>query len=204
VIIPSLVKIEEKKYPSLRKELEIPEDAFVYGFHQGNREDIFSPVSLLAYNQIKNKNNYFLIMGGAKLHRELASAIGCANIRFVEFSSSPDRIHEFLETIDVFAHARSDGEVCSASIIEGLYHGKPVLSHPALNMGHAEQIEGCGKITDSIDEYAQEMLLFEKSKGYLEQTSSSARKKYEEKYKYEKVVDKILNVYYDAQNFLRQ
>jgi len=204
VIIPSLVKIEEKNYSSLRKELEIPEDAFVYGFHQGNREDIFSPVSLLAYNQIKNNNNYFLIMGGANLHRELASAIGCPNIRFVEFSSSPDRIHQFLETIDVFAHARSDGEVCSASIIEGLYHGRPVLSHPALNMGHAEQIEGCGKITGSIEEYAQEMLLFEKNKEYLEETSSNARKKYQEKYKYEKVVDKILKVYYDALNFLRQ
>jgi len=203
VIIPSLVKIEEKNYSSLRKELEIPEDAFVYGFHQGNREDIFSPVSLLAYNQIKNNNNYFLIMGGANLHRELASAIGCPNIRFVEFSSSPDRIHEFLETIDVFAHARSDGEVCSASIIEGLYHGRPVLSHPALNMGHAEQIEGCGKIVDSIEAYAQEMLCFEKNKEYLAEMSRNARKKYEEKYKYEKVVDKILGVYYDAKELLK-
>jgi glycosyltransferase involved in cell wall biosynthesis len=203
VVIPSLVKIEEKKYSNLREELKIPKDAFVYGFHQGNREDIFSPVSLLAYNNIKNKNNYFLIMGGAKLHRDLASAINFPNIKFVEFSSSPDRIHEFLETVDMFAHARSDGEVCSASIIEGLYHGKPVLSHPALNMGHAEQIEGCGKIVDSIEAYAQEMLCFEKNKEYLAEMSRNARKKYEEKYKYEKVVDKILGVYYDAKELLK-
>jgi glycosyltransferase involved in cell wall biosynthesis len=200
VIIPSLVKIEEKEYTDLREELQIPKEAFVYGFHQGNREDIFSPVSLEAYSAVQNKNNYFLIMGGAKRHRQLAKNIGCPNIKFVEFSSSPGIIHRFLETIDVFAHARSDGEVCSAAIIEALYHGKPVISHPALNMGHADQIEGCGKMVHTHEEYVREMVAFEENPNYLSEMSLKARKKYNGNYRYETVKGKILDTYYEICN----
>ena len=200
VIIPSLVKIEEKEYTDLREELQIPKEAFVYGFHQGNREDIFSPVSLEAYSAVQNKNNYFLIMGGAKRHRQLAKSTGSPNIKFVEFSSSPDMIHRFLETIDVFAHARSDGEVCSAAIIEALYHGKPVISHPALNMGHADQIEGCGKMVHTHEEYVKEMAAFEENPNYLLEMSLKARKKYNGNYRYETVKGKILDTYYEICN----
>jgi len=200
VIIPSLVKIEEKEYRDLREELQIPKKAFVYGFHQGNREDIFSPASLEAYKVAQNKNNYFLIMGGANRHRQLAKNTGCSNIKFVEFSSSPDTIHRFLETIDVFAHARADGEVCSAAIIEALYHGKPVISHPALNMGHAEQIEGCGKMAHTHEEYVREMVAFEENKNYFLEMSLKARKKYNDNYRYETVKNKILDTYYKICN----
>ena len=198
VIIPSLVHIEDKKYSDMREELQIPHDAFVYGFHQGNREDIFSGASLLAYNLIKNPNNYFLIMGGANQHRAVAEQIGSPNIKFVDFSSSPDTIHRFLETIDVFAHARADGEVCSAAIIEALYHGKPIISHPSLNMGHVEQIEGCGQVVNTIREYAKEMQAFEDNKEYRLEMSANARKKYDKHYKYDTVINKIIDVYYEA------
>jgi len=198
VIIPSLVHIEDKEYLDLREELQIPRDAFVYGFHQGNREDIFSGASLLAYHLIKNPDNYFLIMGGANRHRLLAEQIGSPNIKFVDFSSSPDTIHRFLETIDVFAHARADGEVCSAAIIEALYHGKPIISHPSLNMGHIEQIEGCGKVVNTVESYAKEMLAFENNKEYRLEMSANARKKYDNNYKYDTVINKIIDVYYEV------
>ena len=139
-------------------------------------------------------------MGGAKRHRQLAKSTGCPNIKIVEFSSSPDMIHRFLETIDVFAHARSDGEVCSAAIIEALYHGKPVISHPALNMGHADQIEGCGKMVHTHEEYVKEMAAFEENPNYLLEMSLKARKKYNGNYRYETVKDKILDTYYETCN----
>ena len=103
-----------------------------------------------------------------------------------------------METIDIFAHARADGEVCSAAIIEALYHSKPVISHPSLNMGHVEQIEGCGKVVNTIQSYAEEMLAFEKNKEYRLKMSANAKKKYDIQYKYDTVINKIIDVYYEV------
>ena len=157
-IIPSIVKVPEKKKSTIRSRLNIPEDAFVYGVHQASRPDIFSPISLEAYSRIETPNTYFLMLGGSQNHINLAKMLNIKNIYFINFTSSVDNIHDFIASIDVFAHARADGEVCSASIIEAMYHGKPVVSHPALNMGHLEQIDGCGKIAYSLEEYANELI----------------------------------------------
>tara|TARA_R110000765_G_scaffold79392_3_gene156228 strand:+ start:922 stop:2016 length:1095 start_codon:yes stop_codon:yes gene_type:complete len=194
-VIPTLVKVPPKTPSLLRQKLSIPSDAFVYGFHQGDREDIYSPVSLEAYNQIKNENNYFIIMGASEQHRKFAEQINCPHIKFIDFSSCVNDIHDFLGGIDVFAHARNDGEVCSAAIIEALYHGKPVISHPAMNMGHQEQIEGCGKMVYSVQEYAQEMLTLEQNDAYYQTLSLAAEEKYTAKYSYTTIRDKILQLY---------
>ncbi len=194
-IIPTFVKVPPKKESSLREKLEIPKDAFVYGFHQGNREDIFSPISLSAYNYVKRTNNYFVIMGGANQHREAAKQVNWPNIKFIDFSSSVEDIHDFLGGIDVFAHARQDGEVCSAAIIEALYHGKPVISHPAMNMGHEEQIRGCGFMANTLEEYIQEMYRLENNKEYYDDKVEKTLARYNERYDYNVVKQKILDVY---------
>ena len=155
----------------------------------------YSPVSLEAYSQIKNENNYFIIMGASEQHRKFAEQINCPHIKFIDFSSCVNDIHDFLGGIDVFAHARNDGEVCSAAIIEALYHGKPVISHPAMNMGHQEQIEGCGKMVYSVQEYAQEMLTLEQNDAYYQTLSLAAEEKYTAKYSYSTIRDKILQLY---------
>lgn len=200
VIIPGLIEAPPKKESSMREDMGIPQDAFVYGFHQGNREDIFSPASLQAYHLIKNPNNYFIVMGGANKHRELGRQLNCPNVKFIDFSSSIEDIHNFLGGIDVFAHARADGEVCSGAIIEALYHGKPVISHPALNMGHAEQIDGCGKLVHTLEEYAKEMLRLERDSRYYDNMSKNALEKYQKKYDYDVIRRKILNVYLELRH----
>jgi len=200
VIIPGLIEAPSKKESTIREVMSIPQDAFVYGFHQGNREDIFSPASLQAYDLIKNPNNYFVIMGGANKHRELGRQLNCPNIKFIDFSSSTKDIHNFLGGIDVFAHARADGEVCSGAIIEALYHGKPVISHPALNMGHAEQIDGCGKLVYTLEEYAKEMLKLERDKDHYNNMSKNALEKYRKKYDYNVIKRKILDVYLELRH----
>ncbi len=95
----------------------------------------------------------------------------------------------------MFAHSRSDGEVCSASIIEAMYHGKPVISHPALNMGHLEQIADCGKVANSLEEYVEEMNLLENNKDYYKEKSEKTLNKYEEKYNYVKVENQFIDLY---------
>ena len=199
-IIPSIVYVPEKKPSTLRIVLNIPEDVFIYGFHQANREDIFSPVSLLSYAQIENDKTCFVILGGSQQHVDLAKQLRLKNVYFLEFTSSTEDIHDFLEGIDVFAHARSDGEVCSAAIIEAMYHEKPIISHPALNMGHAEQIEDCGKICHSINDYVLEMKNLKNDKTYYQEKSGKTNLKYKEKYDYKKVENSILDLYKNLQS----
>jgi len=192
-IIPSLVYVPEKNNLNFREELSIPKDAFVYGFHQASNPNIFSPISLAAYSLVNNDNNYFLILGGSQKHRD--QAIGMKNVIFLDFSSDINIIHKFLSTIDVFAHSRSDGEVCSAAIIEAMYHGKPIISHKALNMGHLEQIDGCGRVCEDIDEYVKEMRLLENNKDYYLEKSENTIVRYYQKYDYNKIEKKINNLY---------
>ena len=195
-IIPSIVHIPESlPTDDLREQLNIPRDAFVYGFHQGTRSDMFHPMALNAFSKVQNKNNYFVIMGGDPQYQRYAKDLGLQNILFINASSNVKNIHRFLNTINVFAHSRADGEVCSACIVEALAHSKPVLSHPALNMGHVEQIGDCGVVTDSLDRYVAEMQNLEQSKDYYTEKSNLANQQYETKYNYKRVEQQIKDVY---------
>ena len=66
-IIPSIVYVPEKTNENFRKELNIPEDAFVYGFHQRNEIGLFSSIPLESFKYINTA--YFLIMGGSEAHK---------------------------------------------------------------------------------------------------------------------------------------
>lgn len=203
VIIPSLVKIpkEANSCGDMREELGIQKETCVFGFHQGNRDDIFSHGSLSAYKAIEAEDNYFLVMGGSKKHRECAAQLGIKNIKFIGFSSDPLSIHRFLNTLDVFAHARADGEVCSAAMIEALCHGLPIISHAALNMGHVEQMDGCGFLKNNIADYAHTMAELQLDFDYRKYLSRKAKEQYEKKYEYDLVMDKILKVYKEAEQW---
>lgn len=194
-IIPSIVKVPEKKPSNLRKLLNIEDDVFIYGFHQANRSDIFSPNSLAAYSQVQNDKTCFVILGGCQEHINTVKELKLKNVYFLEFTSSVEDIHEFLEGIDVYAHARSDGEVCSAAIIEAMYHGKPIISHPALNMGHVEQIEDCGKMAYSLEEYILEMKKLKDNKDYYLEKSEKTINKYQKNYDYRLIEKNIISLY---------
>ena len=194
-IIPSIVKVPGKKPSNLRKLLNIDEDIFIYGFHQANRGDIFSSISLESYRYIQNDKNCFVILGGCQEHIDTVNKLGLKNVYFLEFTSSVEDIHDFLEGIDVYTHARSDGEVCSAAIIEAMYHGKPVISHPALNMGHVEQIEDCGKMAYSLEEYVSEMVNLKDNKNYYQEKSEKTLNKYWKNYDYQTIEKNIISLY---------
>ena len=100
-----------------------------------------------------------------------------------------------MEGLDVFAHGRLDGEVCSAAIIEALYHAKPCVSHPALNNGHLEQLSGCGIICKSVEDYASSMTELKNNKEYYKFLSTQSLTKWREVYKLEKCVARYIKIY---------
>lgn len=196
VVIPNLVSVPKKFKSNLREQLGIPEDAFVYGFHQRDDLNLFSPVSLYAYSMISDSNNHFILLGGSTKHRELAKQLDLKNIHFIDFSSNQELIHNFLSAIDVYAHARIDGEVCSVAMIEAMYHGKPIVTHPGtVSMGHSEQIEGCGYMAYTVEDYANQLNKMEKNIEYYQEMSEKTKNKYMEKYEYKKVKTQIIDLY---------
>jgi glycosyltransferase involved in cell wall biosynthesis len=195
VVIPTLVYVPEKTPSTIRQKLGIPQDAFVYGFHQRNDDGIFSPVSLAAYSHVQDENTYFILLGGSQRHKQLAAELNLKNVFFVDFAAKVEDIHDFLGALDVYTHARSDGEVCSAAIIEAMYNGLPVVTHPAQNMGHAEQIEGCGKMAWSMEEYVEEMRRLKNEKSYFSDKMSATLGVYYDRYCYKKLEEQYLNIY---------
>jgi hypothetical protein len=130
------------------------------------------------------------MLGGTEVHQNFVNNNNLTNVIFANYTANVEEIHSFLNAIDVYAHCRIDGEVCSASIIEAMYHGKPVVSYPGVNMGHAEQIEGCGKMTYSVEEYSAEMLLLQNKEYYMEK-SKKTKIKYISTYDFKYVENKL-------------
>lgn len=192
-IIPSIVYVPDDYSKNFRVKYNIPSTAFVYGFHQRNDDTISSTISLEAFSLIVTDNTFFAILGSTEIHKNFVSSRNIRNVIFVDYTSDVDTIHEFIDGIDVYSHCRVDGEVCSACIIEGLSHSKPIISYPGLNMGHLEQLDGCGVMAYSVDEYKNEMIRLQ-DKEYYDEMSSKVKIKYETTYKYSIVVNKLLGL----------
>jgi hypothetical protein len=62
-------------------------------------------------------------------------------------------------------------------------------------MGHLEQIEDCGKMAYSVEEYAQEMKKLKDDKDYYAEKSEKTLIKYNEKYDFKKIESNIIHLY---------
>ena len=194
-IISPLVEMPEKKKSYLRQHNNISPSTFVFGMHQGIRDDIFSPLPLEAYSLMENDQTMFIMLGGSLKYRAQAQHLKINNIKFLDFTGDVHKIHEFVAALDVFSHGRADGEVCSAAIIEALYHKKPVISHRALNMGHLEQIAECGFMSRTAAEYAHYMVTLLKNKPLYDILSEKAWEKYSRVYFLEANIEKYIKLY---------
>ena len=171
------------------------EDKFVFGMHQRDDIHIFSPVPLEAYDDIQNEDTAFLILGGSSNHRKQAKDYRLKNVKFLDTTSDILLIHKFLNTLDVFAHGRADGEQCSCAIIEAMSHGLPVISHTAPSMGQLEQIGDAGKVVENYEQYSNVMIDMLYDKNYYKKCADNSKKRYNEIYKLESIIKKYADIY---------
>ena len=61
-------------------------------------------------------------------------------------------------------------------------------------MGHVEQLENCGKMCYSVDEYLKEMINLKEDKNYYNEMSNKIDIKYKTTYDYNIVENKILEL----------
>ena len=194
VIIPNPLKIPDVGSVNYRDEFGW-ENKFIFGLHQRRDNHIFSPIPLEAYEEIETDDTAFLLLGGSESYQKQAKDLGLKNFKHLPTTGDLDIIHKFLNTLNVYAHGRSDGEQCSCAIIEAMSHGLPVISHTAPSMGQLEQIADAGKVVDNYEQYSNVMIDMLYDKKYYDECASNSMKRYNQVYKLETVINKYIEIY---------
>lgn len=194
-VIAPMVSVDMSQANCDKLSWSIPTDKFVFGMHQSKRSGLFSRIPLEAYSLIENENNFFVILGGEDEYSNQAKQLGIKNFLQLPVVSSSKQINSFLSCLDVYAHGRLDGEVCSSSIIEAMAHSLPIVSHPStFNNGHASQLDGCGFITRSSQEYASILSDLQKNNDLRNNVMNLTKEKYKKFFSYQSTREELLKV----------
>jgi glycosyltransferase involved in cell wall biosynthesis len=198
VVIPPALDIPDVD-GDLREELGISENVIVFGMHQRPDDGIFSDFLMSAFSESIALGTYpdevcLVVLGGSSLYKKHAEELGLDNVIFLPATGDVVRIHKFLNTLDLYTHARKDGEQCSSSIIEALSHGLPIVSHNAPSMGHSAQIYDAGFVCPDVKNYAA-CLSGLRDVGGRQILSGFARRRYEEKFSLSAIVSSYVKIY---------
>lgn len=126
----------------LARNLGLTEKAIFMG--RVGRPDNFDPIALKAFARIKDDypNLYYLVVNGCDAWRNTADELGLQDrVIFLPKIISDQELSRFYAGIDIYAHARVDGECQPCNLNEAMYHGVPIVSHVAdTYQGHVDQI----------------------------------------------------------------
>lgn len=186
---------------NLRNELKIPEGAIVAGFHQRPENTIASEIPLEAFAKIQNENRHFIIMGGGSFYKEQAQKLNLKNVHFVPVSAKAEDISKFLNTLDIFAHGRKDGETFGTVFAEAMVHGKPCLSHysPIAN-AQVETIGPAGLFANNLDDYTRKLEKLFSDETFRKKLASKAIAHAKEYYSLESCVKRLIKIYKQLTN----
>jgi len=203
-VIPVLTDFPKSSVQSnLRENLGIKPCTFVFGFHQRVDDGIFSSVPLEAYSHLEKElgnDVAFLIMGGSKLYQNQIVQLGLKSAYQIVHSGNYDDIQKFLNTCNVFAHGRSDGETYGMAIAEAMRSGLPIVSHVAPAMGHVETIGDAGIVVNSIEEYKAEMFKLISDNKHYNYRKTNAIERFAKHLSLESNIQKYIEIYEDIYN----
>ncbi|HSA06017.1 MAG TPA: glycosyltransferase [Candidatus Gastranaerophilales bacterium] len=198
VMVSHPMIIPKTEFINYRQELGL-ENKFVFGFHQRNDDAIFSDIPLKAYKEVENDNNAFVLLGGGEAYKKQASELGLKNIYFLPHTGDVNKIHSFLQIIDVYAHGRKDGELNSTAIAEAMYYGKPIVSHYSDSFnGHVECIGNAGWVEQDYLQYAFKLHELEIDPGLYQAIQPLIKKQFNEMYDYKNQMQNIIKIYRDV------
>jgi glycosyltransferase involved in cell wall biosynthesis len=131
-------------------------------FGRSGRADpaIFDPILLRAWAIIEQKGfeAELVYLSPCVQAREIAARLGLKSVKFLDWLGQ-DELAGFYQDIDVFAHARRDGETLGIAIAEAMLAQCPVLTHRSrFHNEHLKLIDAqCGLIApiDDAESYAK-------------------------------------------------
>jgi len=137
--------------------VEIPGDAILVG--RVGRADNFDPIALKAFSKATEANPekdvWYLVVNGCERWVETAAELGITNIVFIDPIIDDEELSRFYSALDIYAHARHDGECCPCNIQEAMMHGVPIISHVSqMYNGQAEIIGDVGFVAPLADTMA--------------------------------------------------
>lgn len=145
--------------PSKRRR---PHHPMVFG--RSGRPDpaIFDPISLEAWAIIEQRGlaAQFIYVSPCAQAREVAARLGLRNVTFLEWLGE-NELAAFYQDIDVFAHARFDGETLGVAIAEAMLAQCPIVTHRSrFHNEHLMLIDArCGLVapTGDAESYANHL-----------------------------------------------
>lgn len=138
---------------ALLQEFRLPDDAIIMG--RVGRADNFDPIALRGLNEAlrENPNLYYIVVNPCGRWHEFTNNLGLThNVRFSGPIIDDEKLSRFYMGLDIYAHARHDGECCPCNIQEAMMHGIPTISHEAFPYnGQSEILSGCGFVVPIAD-----------------------------------------------------
>lgn len=123
----------------------LPDNAFLLG--RVGRPDNFDPISLKAFKAIQKNHPhvYYLVVNPYASWYKTIKKLRIERVVCLPPIINDTELSQFYAGIDIYAHARVDGECQPCNLNEAMYHGKPVITHVAdTYQGHVEQINDSG------------------------------------------------------------
>ncbi len=121
----------------------LPGYAFLLG--RVGRPDNFDPIALKAFKRIQDNHPhvYYLVVNPCVGWRKLVKKLRIKRVVFLPPIISDTELSKFYACLDVYAHARVDGECQPCNLNEAMYHGVPIITHTAdTYQGQVDQING--------------------------------------------------------------
>lgn len=144
----------------LLTKFKIPHNAILVG--RLGRPDNFDPISLRAFAEAEKEvpELWYIVINPCQGWRDTAKSLNIHNIRFGDTILDDSELSKFYMGLDIYAHARHDGECCPCNIQEAMMHGLPVISHEsAIYNGQSEIIGDAGFVVPIGDHIAYKDIL---------------------------------------------
>lgn len=127
--VPHMVNFYENTEDDLRKELNIPKNAKVFGYYGGAQSfNITFAQKTIEEIARKYKDYYFIFMGVDSFIAQKWWKTNLKNIIFLPPSSDLVYKIKFINTCNALLHARERGETFGITVAEFALKGKPVIT----------------------------------------------------------------------------
>ncbi len=198
---PTLMPFYQDRFMAhykLAQSLGLPVESILIG--RVGRADNFSPISLRAFQAIERQHPHchYLVVNPCDGWRRTAADLGLKNVHFLDPIVTDMELSAFYSGLDIYAHARQDGECCPCNIQEAMIHGLPVVSHEGdTYQGQNEIIAQCGFVVPRDDwrGYAVHLNSLVVNDLLRREVGDRARRRAEAEFRADAVARKLATVY---------
>jgi len=183
--VPHIINLPEPNDFTLRRQLNIPNNAIVFGRYGGLEEFNYDFVQQAALDAVKKRKDIYFVFMNTNKFADHSNIIHIKGTYDLQYKSN------YINMCDAMIHARSRGETFGLAIGEFLFMDKPVISCPfGIDQNHKYMLNNKGLWYTSYSECLDIFLNFKKNQqqtGFYkdlvkEYTPENVMKRFKEKF----------------------